>query len=44
MSSDKRILLSQFKVGKGEKTPDCSREKRTKARLDNKCKKSVSDW
>jgi hypothetical protein len=36
-------MLAKFKVSKGEKTPDCSRTKRTKAG-DYKCKESEADW
>ena len=42
LSSEKRVLLTQLKIGKGIKTPNCRRPKGTKARND-KWKESKSN-
>ena len=43
MTSKKGIVLAQFKISKGKKTPHCSRPIRSKTG-DNKGKESKSNW
>ena len=41
LSSEKRVLLTQLKIGKGIKTPNCSGPKGTKARDDERKKANL---